>query len=87
MILSAPGEQSGALETALQAAARSPARASNGGAIVAMTPTDAGTVTAGTGEFAGLSGTYVENWTVAGVDDEGRLNATVELSTITRRPE
>jgi len=52
-----------------------------------MTPADGGTVTAGTGEFAGLSGIYVETWTVAGVDDAGELNATVELSTITRRPE
>jgi hypothetical protein len=87
MILSAPGEQRGALESALQSAARTPNRVSSGGATVAMAPADAGTVTAGTGEFAGLSGTYVENWTVAGVDDEGQLNATVELSTITRRPE
>jgi hypothetical protein len=87
MILSAPGEERGAIETALQAAARSPSRASNSGAIVAMTPLDAGSVTAGTGEFASLTGNFSETWTVAGVDEAGQLNATIEISTVTRRPE
>ena len=87
LILSAPGEQRGALEAALQAGGRSPSRGANGGATVAMTPTDAGIVTVGTGEFAGLSGSYDETWNVAGVDDTGQLNATIELRTVTRRPE
>jgi hypothetical protein len=87
MILSAPGEQRGVVEDALRAAARGPSRASNSGAIVAMTPLDAGTVTAGSGEFAGLSGNYSETWDVAGVDEAGHVNATIEISTVTRRPE
>ena len=87
MILSAPGEARGAIETALQTASRSPSRASNNAAIVEMTPLDAGAVTAGTGEFADLSGNYSETWTVAGVDEAGQVNATIEISTVTRRPE
>jgi hydroxymethylglutaryl-CoA reductase len=53
---------------------------------VAMTD-EPGTLTAGTGEFAGLIGSYTETWTVAGVDEAGDLTATVEIGTITRGPE
>jgi hypothetical protein len=46
-----------------------------------------GTVAAGAGEFERLVGTYTESWTVAGVDASGQLLGTIELNTITSRPE
>jgi hypothetical protein len=83
MILSAPGEARGALESALRSAGQRSARSD---VKVAMTD-EPGTLTAGTGEFAGLIGSYTETWTVAGVDEAGDLTATVEIGTITRGPE
>jgi hypothetical protein len=51
-----------------------------------MTPvSEPGAVTTGTGEFADLSGTYTESWTLAGVDEAGQVHGTVELNTITSR--
>jgi len=87
MILSAPGEARGALEAALRTKGESQNGAWNGHVIVTMTSNEPGSVTAGAGEFAGLSGTYTETWTVTGVDEAGEIDATVELNTITRRPE
>jgi hypothetical protein len=46
-----------------------------------------GTVAAGTGEFSGLAGTYTETWTVAAVDERGKVSATIELGTVTSRPQ
>ncbi len=46
-----------------------------------------GAVTAGTGEFDGLSGSYTESWTVAAVDEDGIVSGTIELDTITSRPQ
>jgi hypothetical protein len=83
MILSAPGEARGTLESALRSAGQRSARSD---VKVAMTD-EPGTLTAGTGEFAGLIGSYTETWTVAGVDEAGDLTATVEIGTITRGPE
>jgi hypothetical protein len=87
MALSAPGEARGALEAALKAGGQSQNGPWNGSVTVAMTSNEPGSVTAGAGEFAGLSGSYTETWTVTGVDEAGEVDATVELSTITRRPE
>ena len=42
---------------------------------------EVGTVTAGTGEFDGLAGNYTEAWTVAAVDEDGRLSGTIEINT------
>jgi hypothetical protein len=87
LILNAPGEEPGALETALRAGGYSPGRAWDGQVTVAMTPQDGeGAVAAGTGEFEGLSGSYTESWLVAGVDEAGQTSGTVEIQTITRRP-
>jgi hypothetical protein len=83
MILSAPGEARGALESAIRSGSQ---RSPRSDVTVAMTD-EPGTLTAGTGEFAGLVGSYTETWTVAGVDEAGDLTATVEICTITRRPE
>jgi hypothetical protein len=83
MILSAPGEARGALESAIRSGSQ---RSPRSDVTVAMTD-EPGTLTAGTGEFAGLVGSYTETWTVAGVDEAGDLTATVEIGTITRRPE
>jgi hypothetical protein len=87
MIFSAPGEQRGALESALKAGGQTPGKPWDGVVTVAMTPPNEGLIAAGTGEFAGLSGNYTESWTVAGVDEAGQVDATVELNTITRRPQ
>jgi len=88
VILSAAGEERGALETALRASGYSPGSAWEGQVTVPMMSQDeVGTVAAGTGEFEGLGGSYTESWTVAGVDEVGQLNATVEINTITRRPQ
>jgi len=85
MILNAEGEEQGALDGALRAGGVSPGRAWEGLVTVAMTPAEAGTVAAGTGEFTSLSGSYTESWIVAAVDEAGQVSGTVELNTITRR--
>ncbi|MND00351.1 hypothetical protein D3C83_189310 [compost metagenome] len=46
-----------------------------------------GVMTTGTGEFEDLSGSYTENWTVAAVDEDGRVSGTIELDTVTSRPQ
>ena len=83
MILSAPGEPRGTVESALQRAGYSAGKSWVGQAKVAMTP-EAGTLEAGSGEFEGLLGSYTENWLLAGVS-EGELLGTIELNTVTRR--
>jgi hypothetical protein len=47
----------------------------------------AGAVAVGSGEFAGLAGSYTETWTVAAVDEDGKVAGTIELDTVTSRPE
>ena len=87
LVLSAFGETRGALESALRASGYSAGKTWAGQASVPMVPQgQLGVVTAGTGEFEGLSGSYTEAWTVAAVDEEGRLSGTVELNTITSQP-
>jgi hypothetical protein len=44
-----------------------------------------GAVVGGTREFEGLIGTYTETWTVASVDEDGRVSGTIELGTVTSR--
>jgi len=83
MILSAPGEPRGAVETALQRAGYSAGKSWIGQLTVTMTP-EAGTLAAGSGEFEGLIGSYTENWALAGVGD-GELLGTIELATVTGR--
>jgi hypothetical protein len=87
LVLSAFGEQRGALEAALRAGGYTAGKAWSGQVSVPMIPPgQLGAVTAGTGEFEGLSGSYTEAWTVAAVDEDGRLSGTVELSTVTSLP-
>ena len=40
-----------------------------------------GAIAAGTGEFEGLAGYYTETWTVAAVDEDGKVSGTIELGT------
>jgi hypothetical protein len=87
LVLSAPGEKAGALEAALRAGGYTAGKAWDGQVAVPMTASDAGLVAAGSGEFEGLGGSYTEAWTVAAVDEDGRLSGTIELNTITSRPQ
>ena len=41
-----------------------------------------GRVVGGNGEFSALGGTYSETWLITGVNEEGELSGTIELSTI-----
>jgi hypothetical protein len=87
-VLSAPGEVRGAVDAALRSSGYHAGNAWDGQVSVPMIPrSDVGVVAAGTGEFEGLSGTYTETWTVAAVDEDGRLSGTIELSTLTSRPQ
>jgi hypothetical protein len=86
LVLSAVGEKAGALETALRASGYAAGKAWDGQVAVPMAASD-GVVAAGSGEFEGLGGSYSESWTVAAVDEDGRLSGTIELNTITSRPQ
>ncbi len=87
MLLAAPGEARGALDTALQKAGYNPGNVWNGQVEVALAPVDedAAVVVAGSDEFAGLEGRYTEVWTLTGVTDAGEMRGTIELNTVTRR--
>jgi hypothetical protein len=87
LVLSSPGEARGALEAALRAAGYSAGSAWDGQLTVPMVREGEGTVAAGTGEFSMLAGTFTENWTVASVDESGKVSATIELGTVTSRPQ
>jgi hypothetical protein len=87
LVLSAPGEPRGALEAALRSRGYSAGTAWDGQVSVPMVPQGEGTVAAGTGEFDGLAGTYTETWTVAAVDEDGKVSGTIELGTVTSKPQ
>jgi hypothetical protein len=88
VILNAGGEERGALETALRSSGYSAGNPWDGQVAVPMIPSgELGSVVAGSGEFEGLIGNYTESWTVAAVDEDGRMSGTIELTTITSRPE
>jgi hypothetical protein len=86
LLLSAPGEARGAIDTALRSAGYdSQGAAWVGDVAVTLTPKgETGTIAAGAGEFAALSGSYTETWTLTGVE-AGEMRGTIELSTITNR--
>ena len=87
LVLSAFGEPRGALESALRANGYSPGKAWSGRISVPMIAQgQIGAVTTGTGEFEGLSGNYTEAWTVAAIDEDGRVSGTVEIDTVTSLP-
>jgi hypothetical protein len=88
LVLNAFGEQRGALESQLRRSGYNAGKAWAGKVTVDMVPQgQLGSMVMGTGEFAGLAGTYTEAWTVATIDEAGQLSGTVELNTITSRPE
>jgi hypothetical protein len=87
LVMSAPGEARGALETALRARGYSAGQAWDGQIAVPMASGTGGVVAAGTGEFEGLTGSYTEAWTVTAVDEAGALSGTIELGTVTSRPQ
>lgn len=85
LVLSAQGETRAAIDNALRAGGYSAGKAWAGQLIVPMTPQgEPGVVATGTGEFEGLAGSYTEAWTLAAVDEDGQLSATVEIKTVTR---
>jgi hypothetical protein len=85
LLLTAPGEASGALDTALRAAGFVPGKVWVGEVRIGLGATDkvAGAIVAGTDEFDGLEGHYSETWTVTGVSDSWELRGTIELDTVT----
>ena len=85
LVMSARGEDRGALDSALRARGYSAAKDWAGDVRLSMTRDAAGVVAAGTGEFENLIGTYTENWSVAAVDEDGKLSGTIALSTVTSR--
>ena len=87
LVLRAPGETSGALEAALRSRGFSSGQAWAGPLAVPMVHEGDGAVAAGTGEFEGLAGHYTETWTVAAVDEDGKLSGTIELGTVTSKPQ
>jgi hypothetical protein len=86
-VLTAPGEARGALEGALRAGGYSAGKSWGGQIAVPMVREGTGTLAAGAGEFEGLSGSYTETWTVAAVAEDGEVAGTIELGTVTSRPE
>lgn len=85
LVLTAPGEARGALETALRARGFSAGEEWAGQLAVPFVRE--GVVAAGTGEFAGLAGSFTETWTIAAVDEDGKLSGTIELGTVTSLPQ
>jgi hypothetical protein len=84
MAFSAPGESRGVLEAALRERGYAAGRAWTGDVELMVTRLDApGVLTAGSQEFAGLNGAYLETWTVAGVGEDGELRGTIALDTVT----
>jgi hypothetical protein len=87
-VLSASGESRGMLEASLRERGYAAGRAWDGDVELMVTRPDApGILTAGTQEFASLSGAYLETWTVAGVDEDGELRGTIVLDTVTWLPQ
>jgi hypothetical protein len=85
LVLSAPGEARRALDVALRAGGHTAGKAWDGQVVVPMPREGGGAVVGGTREFEGLIGTYTETWTVASVDEDGRVSGTIELGTVTSR--
>ncbi|HJR69579.1 MAG TPA: hypothetical protein VKA43_06030 [Gammaproteobacteria bacterium] len=87
-VLSASGESRGVLEASLRGRGYAAGRAWDGEVELMVTRPEApGVLTAGTQEFASLSGAYLETWTVAGVDEDGELRGTIVLDTVTWFPQ
>jgi len=87
LVMSSRGEAKAALDSALRSRGYSAGKEWVGTVTLPMTGDGQGVVAAGTGEFAGLSGSYTETWSVAAVDEDGKVSGTIELATITSRPQ
>jgi hypothetical protein len=87
LVMSSRGEARAALDTALRARGYSAGKDWAGTVTLPMTGDGQGVVAAGTGEFERLLGTYTETWSVAAVDEDGKVSGTIELATITSRLE
>jgi hypothetical protein len=85
LVLGGRGEERGTLEAALRSRGYNAGKEWSGDAKVLMTRDNGGVVAAGTGEFQGMIGTYTETWTVAAVDEDGKVSGTIELATVTSR--
>lgn len=86
LLLTAPGEARGAVDSALHKAGYNQGTAWAGDVRVALAPEtiDTAVVSAGSDEFAGLEGRYTEIWTITGVTESGELRGTIEIETVTR---
>ena len=85
LVLSSRGEDRAQLDSALRSRGYSAGEDWAGTVSLAMTGDGQGVVAAGTGEFESLLGTYTETWSVAAVDEDGKVSGTIELSTVTSR--
>ena len=74
------------LDRALAAAGRIVGQAWSGALELTIGSEEAGSgrLVGGSHEFAGLGGTYAENWAISGVSQAGDLRGTFELHTIAR---
>jgi len=85
LALTSPGEAPGTLEAALKEAGYAQGTAWTGDAHWSLGGGGTGAVAEASGEFAGLTGSYTEDWTITGVDESGELRGTIELSTVTKQ--
>jgi hypothetical protein len=85
LMLTAPGEAAGAVDSALAAAGRRQGRPWTGGIEVVAARGEAARVLAGSEEFEGLTGQYTETWAITGVGPDDELQGTVTLDTVTYR--
>jgi hypothetical protein len=88
LLLTADAESLGAVDAVLRAAGYVAGKTWTGEVKVNLTPQagGSGVVAAGSDEFQGLEGSFVEIWTITGVDENGLLRGTIELDTVTHHP-
>jgi hypothetical protein len=85
LVMSSRGEAKAALDSALRARGYNAGKEWAGAVTLPMTGDGQGVVAAGTGEFEKLSGTYTETWSVAAIDEDGKVSGTIELATVTSK--
>ena len=79
----------GALDRALAEEGRTAGESWSGELELGVASADAGagSVAGGSHEFAGLTGTYEENWLISGVSQAGELRGTIMLNTTSEFPQ
>jgi hypothetical protein len=86
LVMAARGEDSGALQRALETRGYRAGTPWDGELTLAMTDDHAETRgVAGSREFVGLGVQYTETWKITGVTEAGDVRGTIELNTISRR--